>query len=302
LLRDLAGFLNTLLLRIAPQRTLAAFAYRLARVRTIWLKNMLIRLYVRRYRVDTSEAERPEPDGYSDFNSFFTRALRPGTRPIVTDPDEIAMPVDGIVSACGAIEDNRLIQAKGIDYTLEALLGAGLSRPASSDRLAVGGSCRLSDAFSGGAFATLYLSPRDYHRVHMPLDGTLLDMRYVPGRLFSVNDYSTRHVPGLFTRNERLVTVFETLAGPMAVIMVGAIFVAAIETVWSGELSRERPYGRWQREEVRLARGAEMGRFNVGSTVIVLFGRDRVRWSEELRPGVEARMGGRMGYIKSIGQ
>jgi phosphatidylserine decarboxylase len=279
---SLLGFVNTLLLRIAPQRALARLMWRLARVRAPRIKNMLIRAYARRYRVDLEEAALQRPEDYADFNGFFTRALRPGARPLVSGEGEVALPVDGVVSACGAIDGQRLIQAKGIDYSLEALLG---------------GSAGLADAFRGGLFATLYLSPRVYHRVHMPLDGTLSHMRYVPGRLFSVNDYSTRRVPGLFTRNERLVTVFDGPAGPMAVILVGAIFVAAMETVWSGELSRKRPQGHWQGGAVRLARGEELGRFNLGSTVIVLFGRDRVRWAEDLRAGAEIRMGGLMGRV-----
>jgi phosphatidylserine decarboxylase len=281
---DLAGFINTLLLRVAPRRTLARLLWRLARVRAPGIKNMLIRVYARRYRVDLSEAALERPDDYPHFNAFFTRALRPGARPLVPGERNVALPVDGVVSACGEIDGRRLIQAKGIDYTLEALLG---------------GADGLADAFRGGQFATLYLSPRVYHRVHMPLEGTLNHMRYLPGQLFSVNDYSTRHVRGLFTRNERLVTVFDGPAGPMAVIMVGAIFVAAMETVWSGGLSRERPWGHWRPEQgaVRLARGEELGRFNVGSTVIVLFGPGRVQWAEGLRAGAEVRMGGPMGRV-----
>ena len=286
MLENIVGFITTSLLRIAPQHGMAVLMRRLTRIRARWIKNMLIRLYLRRYRVDLREAALQRPDDYTDFNSFFTRALRSGARPAVSAADAIATPVDGVVSACGAIAGSRLIQAKGIDYTLEALLG---------DR-------RLAESFTGGVFATLYLSPRVYHRVHMPLGGVLRHFRYLPGRLFSVNDYSTRHIPGLFTRNERLVTVFETAAGPMGVIMVGAIFVAGIETVWTGECSAERPHGHWNpgAGDVALARGAELGRFNVGSTVIVLFGPGRVRLAADLRPGKDVRMGESMGIATAF--
>ncbi|MCC6208938.1 MAG: phosphatidylserine decarboxylase [Gammaproteobacteria bacterium] len=265
---------------------------RLARVRAAAIKNTLIRRFIARYRVDMTEALQADPAAYPDFNAFFTRALVPGARPIVSGAGEIACPADGVVSQAGRIEQGRLLQAKGIDYTLESLLGDDGA---------------LADRFLGGSFATVYLSPRDYHRVHMPLAGVLADMRYIPGRLFSVNDYSTRHVRGLFARNERLVTLFETETGPMTVILVGAFFVAGIETVWAGEVSRERPHGRWQRQPaghstpVELGHGEEMGRFNMGSTVIVLFGPGRVRWTETLVPGTKVRMGELMGRVMGDG-
>ena len=283
--QNILGFLSTLFLHVAPQRALARLAYRLTRVRARPVKDILIRVFALLYRVDMREAAQPDTREYPDFNSFFVRALRPDARPLVTGPDEIAVPADSVVSACGEIHGERLIQAKGIDYTVAALLGD------TGDRAA---------RFAGGSFATLYLSPRDYHRVHMPLDGRLTEMRYIPGKLFSVNDYSTRHVHGLFTRNERLVTVFDTAAGPMAVVLVGAMFVAGIETVWTGPLSHRDPYGRWQPEgaPIDLARGAELGRFNMGSTVIVLFGPGRTQWSDTLRPGRQVRMGGLMGRIE----
>lgn len=279
---DLTGFLNTLLLRAVPQHRLSRWMRCLARMRRPWLKDRLIRAFVRRYGVDLSIAEHPDPAGYPDFNSFFTRALKAGARPVVAGPGEIAIPVDGAVSQCGPIDGDRLIQAKGIDYRLTPLLG---------------GSEALAAEFMGGAFATLYLSPRDYHRIHMPIDGVLRAMRYVPGQLFSVNDYSTRHVQGLFTRNERLVTVFDTAAGPMAVILVGAIFVSGIETVWAGEVSPARPFGDCVPDAggrppaIALARGAEFGRFNMGSTVIMLFARDRIEWAPGIFAGAPIRMG-----------
>ncbi len=279
---NLTGYLNTLFLRIAPQHRLSRWVRCLTRVRRPWLKDRLIRAFMRRFRVDLSIAEEPDPAAYPDFNSFFTRALKPGARPVVSGPGEIAIPVDGAVSQCGPIDGDRLIQAKAIDYRVAPLLG---------------GSDALASKFTGGSFATLYLSPRDYHRIHMPVDGTLRAMHYVPGQLFSVNDYSTRHVRGLFTRNERLVTVFDTAAGPMALVLVGAIFVSGIETVWAGEVSAARPFGDCAPDAdgrppaIALARGDELGRFNMGSTVIVLFGRDRVEWSPAIAPGAPIRMG-----------
>ncbi len=289
--RNLTGFLNTLFLRIAPQHRLSRWVRCLTRIRRPWLKDRLIRAFMRRFRVDLSIAAQPDPAAYPDFNSFFTRALRPGARPVVSGPGEIAIPVDGAVSQCGPIDGDRLIQAKGIDYRVAPLLG---------------GSAALAAAFTGGSFATLYLSPRDYHRIHMPVDGTLQAMHYIPGQLFSVNDYSTRHVRGLFTRNERLVTVFDTAAGPMALVLVGAIFVSGIETVWAGEVSAERPFGDCTPDAegcppaVTLARGDELGRFNMGSTVIVLFGPGRVQWAGGIAPGATIRMGSLMGRFNEI--
>lgn len=288
MLHKLLGFLSTALVYCLPHHASARLMRRLARVRVTAVKNFLIARFVARYRVDMSSAREPDPLAYPDFNSFFTRALAPGARPVVAGTDEIACPVDGTVSQAGPIDQDRLLQAKGIEYTLSALLG---------------GDETLARSFHGGSFATVYLSPRDYHRIHMPLAGALAAMRYVPGRLFSVNDYSTRHVRRLFARNERLITLFDTAAGPMAVILVGAFFVAGIETVWAGEVSRARPQGSWQRYRhgrsvtVELARGEEMGRFNMGSTVIVLFGPGRVHWADILAPGTKVRMGELMGKI-----
>lgn len=292
LLQDLLGLLGTTFLRIAPQRALARMVYRMTRVRVRPVKDMLIRIFARLYRVDLREAVQEDPAAYPDFNAFFVRALKPGARP-VAGGDAVASPVDAAVSACGRLDGDRLIQAKGIDYTVAALLGGAEARTAAGDAV-------TARTFAGGHFATLYLSPRDYHRVHMPLDGRLAAMRYVPGELFSVNDYSTRHVRGLFVRNERLVTIFETPAGPMALVMVGAIFVAAMETVWTGALDRRRPCGDWDPQggaPIELARGAEMGRFNMGSTVILVFPPGAIAWSEMLQPGAAVRMGGAIGRV-----
>lgn len=282
MLKNITSFLGTLFLRVAPQHALTHLAYRLTRVRVQPVKDILIRLFVHLYKVDMSEAAEPDPKRYPDFNTFFVRELKPGARTLADEADDIAAPADSVVSVAGTLDRDWMIQAKGIDYSVEELLGIGGKRAA---------------FFAAGSYATLYLSPRDYHRVHMPLDGRLAEMRYVPGTLFSVNDYSTRHVPKLFARNERLVTIFDTAAGPMAVVLVGAMFVAGIETVWSGLLSREQPYGHWNKdgEPVVLNRGAELGRFNMGSTVILLFGPGRVRWTSELQPGARVQVGTQIG-------
>jgi len=227
------------------------------------------------------------PATYTDFNSFFTRALKPEARVVVDHPGGIACPVDGMVSQAGKIMNGRIFQAKGHDYTLDAL---------------VGGSQNLCGIFSDGCFATLYLSPGDYHRIHMPLGGTLLEMCYIPGRLYSVNEISTRYVPGLFTRNERVVTLFDTPAGPMGLVLIGALFVSSIETVWAGDIARlsNGKFQQWDyRNEteypVNLKHGQEMGRFNMGSTVIVLFDATRVSLAQNITAGATIKFGELLG-------
>jgi len=269
-----------------PTHAISRLVHALARSRRRWLKDILIHRFIAHFGVDMSEARQERASDFPDFNSFFTRALKPGCRPVVSGRGELACPVDGAVSQCGRIEADSLFQAKGHDYSLRALLG---------------GSPALAETFADGEFATLYLSPRDYHRIHMPLDGRLRTMLHVPGRLFSVNPRTTRAVPGLFARNERVVTVFDTAAGPMALVLVGAINVASIETVWHGEVTP--PAGRrlrqWgyadQAPPLLLERGQEMGRFNMGSTVIVLFGANSIAWDEALTAGAPVRMGQRLG-------
>ena len=235
-------------------------------------------------------AESEQPASYTDFNSFFTRALKPDARKIIDNPGTIVCPVDGSVSQAGKIMDGKIFQAKGHEYTLGAL---------------VGGSQSLIGMFDNGCFATLYLSPKDYHRIHMPLAGTVLEMCYIPGRLYSVNEVSTQYVPGLFTRNERVVTLFDTEAGPMGLILIGALFVSSIETVWAGDIARlsRSKFQRWDyRHEteypVKLRCGQEMGRFNMGSTVIVLFGAGRVSLAQDITAGNTVRFGGLLGYYK----
>ena len=272
---------------ISPHHTLTRLMYSLTRVRYARWKNWQIRWFIKRYQVDMGAALEPDPFSHPDFNTFFTRALKPGVRPVVNGSHDIACPVDGAVSQAGAIEDGRIFQAKGQDYSLETLLG---------------GSARHAAAFMGGTYATLYLSPRDYHRIHMPLTGHLVETVYIPGRLFSVNPRTARCVPGLFARNERLVAIFDTAAGPMALILVGAMFVAGIETVWTGPIHQHTLHSlkTWDNrtENITLQQGAEMGRFNMGSTVIVLFGANRVDLVAAIKPAASVQMGQLLGRYR----
>lgn len=248
----------TALTHALPHRAISSLARRLAYSRNPRVRRWLIDTVVRRFGVDLAEAAQSDPASYDSFNSFFTRGLREGVRVPDPDPRALLMPADGRISQCGPIEGGRIFQAKGRSFTASELLADG----------------EAAAAFDGGAFATVYLSPKDYHRVHMPWDGTLLETVHVPGRLFSVGPAAVRAVPRLFARNERLVCHFETSFGPMAVVMVGALLVSGVETVWSGvEIPQ---YGRavvvkdYRGAGISLARFAEMARFNYGSTVIVL--------------------------------
>jgi len=236
--------------------------------------------------VDLSIAAENDPDRFIHFNDFFIRQLRSDARTIDQAPDSIVSPVDGMISQIGAIEHDRVVQAKGEYFSLSTLLG---------------GDEALALNFTDGEFSTLYLSPRDYHRIHMPVDGRLKKMIYVPGKLFAVNQRTVRHVPNLFARNERVITLFETQAGPMALIMVGAIFVGSMETVWH-ERTITPPYGKaiqtWDYDgDLLLKKGEEMGRFNMGSTVILLFGKDRVHLDDQRFAGKPVQMGQAIGKI-----
>jgi phosphatidylserine decarboxylase precursor len=266
---------------VLPQHLLSRGVNRLARVRFRPVKNALIGAFVRGFRPQMHEAAEPDPLAYASFNEFFTRALKPDARAIATDADAVASPVDGTVSQIGEITGDRLIQAKGRHYSLDALLGG----------------TPWSARFTGGAFATLYLAPYNYHRIHMPLAGTLRAAWYVPGRLFSVNATTAASVTGLFARNERVVCVFEEGSLAFAMVLVGALFVGSISTVWHGDVTPRSPRARIDlplepaHAPLTLPRGAEMGRFNMGSTVILLFPRGALRWRADLAPGSVIRMG-----------
>ncbi len=246
---------------LLPHHLISRLIFRATRWRTPFTTRV-IRWFVRHFEVDLSEAVESDPAAYATFNQFFTRALKQGIRPMPDDTSLWVSPCDGRVSQLGAIQSGNLLQAKGRDYTVRSLLG---------------GDASLAQQFEQGQFATIYLSPRDYHRIHMPCDGVLREMIHVPGRLFSVSPVTVQQVPEIFARNERLVCVFDTAHGPMALVLVGAINVAAIETVWAGivtppagvEVNRWS-YGGDTGMSINLSRGQEMGRFNMGSTVVML--------------------------------
>ncbi|RLQ22363.1 phosphatidylserine decarboxylase [Seongchinamella sediminis] len=265
---------------IVPQHLLSRLTGWLAELEhPLWLKNRVIGLFVRHFNVDMSEALEPDYQRYPSFNAFFTRALQDGARPIAEAP--VVCPADGAISQLGDIVDGRIFQAKGQDYSCVELLA---------------GDPEWAEKFADGSFATIYLSPRDYHRVHMPVAGRLLATSYVPGELFSVNGVTAANVERLFARNERLVCYFDTEFGPMAMILVGAMVVAGIETVWSGQVAPPPKlpvnvdYGQLP-EQVSLAQGEEMGRFKLGSTVILLFPQGAVRWQEQYAAGTPTRLG-----------
>jgi len=270
---------------LLPQHGLSRLVLAATRVRTRWFKNWTIRSFLSLYRVDMTEAAETDPYRYGSFNEFFTRALKDGARAIASDAAAIASPVDGCVSEAGTIDRDRLLQAKGRDYGLADLLAA---QPWAS-------------RFEGGSFVTIYLAPFNYHRVHMPLRGELKETVYVPGRLFSVNAVTAQHVPGLFARNERVLTLFDSgeLAGQFALVLVGALNVGSMATVWAGDITpaARRVVTRVPGPPTALAKGAELGRFNMGSTVILLFEPNRVRWHPYVHAGSTVRLGQSLGVI-----
>jgi len=269
---------------LLPQHLLSAMMYRITRCRWRPFKDALIGAFIRHFRVDMSLAAQSNPEAYESFNAFFTRALRPDARPLAQDLTALLCPADGALSQIGLIRDGSLLQAKGRTYTLLDLLG---------------GDTAAAAAFTDGAFATIYLSPRDYHRVHMPLAGSLAAMTHVPGRLFSVNAVTARGVPRLFARNERVICRFDTRVGPVAVILVGAIFVGSMETVWAGQVTPPPRAGdrTGPTTPVQLERGDEMGRFNMGSTVILLLPKGAIEWEPSLEAGDPLRMGQELGRL-----
>lgn len=271
---------------LVPQHALSRAAGWLAATEIGLIKNTFIRWFVKRYQVDMSLAAEENPLAYPSFNDFFTRALKPDARPVDTNPFSIVCPADGAISQLGPIEAGRIFQAKGQDYSVEELLGDS----------------ELATEFADGQFATVYLSPRDYHRVHMPYGGKLRTMVSVPGELFSVNTVTAENVPRLFARNERSVAIFDTDIGPMAVVLVGAMIVAGIETVWDGQVapfaSRDIATSHYPYQNIQLKKGDEMGRFKLGSTAIILFAKDKIEWSKKYQAGTPTKMGEIMGRRK----
>jgi phosphatidylserine decarboxylase len=272
--------MTSYLLYLLPHHLLSAIMHTIARIEWAPFKNLLIRRVVDMYDIDLSAAREQNLENYPSFNAFFTRQLKAGVRPVAAG-NNIVSPVDGTVSQAGDIVHGRIFQAKQHSYSLAELLG---------------GKEHLATEFENGKFATIYLSPRDYHRIHMPADGRLREMIHVPGRLFSVSPETTRVVSRLFARNERLINIFDSEHGPFAVIMVGAIFVSSMDTVWEGTITPRRlqPTSwnyRQQQRDIELGKGEEMGRFNMGSTVILLFPENSVNWMELLTPDAKLQMG-----------
>jgi phosphatidylserine decarboxylase len=280
--------LTTLPQYILPHHTLSQLMSKLTHCENKLWKNLFIKQIIRHYGVDMSEALEPNIDAYASFNEFFTRRLKPEARPIANESGAIVSPADGVVSQAGQIKDGEIFQAKGKSFTATQLLGGDAGR---------------AEAFKDGSFATIYLSPRDYHRLHMPLTGTLKEMIHIPGRLFSVNAATTNSVPGLFARNERVAAIFDTEAGPMALVLVGAIFVSSVETVWHGvvtppTIGKVRTW-QYETDAPQLNIGEEMGRFNMGSTIIVLFGKDKADWQSDFTADSPVKLGQLIGKTLS---
>ena len=278
--------LTTLPQYILPHHALSQLMSKLTHCENRSFKNLFIKQIIRHYGVNMAEALEPDINVYKSFNHFFTRALKPGIRPLSTERNAIVCPADGAVSQAGSITDGDIFQAKGKSFSATDLLGGDAAR---------------AEPFNNGVFTTIYLSPKDYHRLHMPLTGTLREMVHIPGRLFSVNGATVNSVPGLFARNERVAAIFDTEIGPMALILVGAIFVSSVETVWHGVVTPPSitEVQSWQyRDDAPILNiGEEMGRFNMGSTIIVLFGKDKAEWDAEFKAGKTVKLGELIGRV-----
>ena len=273
---------------VTPQLAVSRLAGRLAdNDQNPALKNRVVKWFVKRYGVDMSEAAEPDPTAYSSFNEFFTRALKPGIRPVAEGDNTFVSPVDGAISQLGQVSGDRVFQAKGQSFSLIELLGGDTYR---------------AEAFNEGVFSTIYLSPKDYHRIHMPLAGKLREMVYVPGKLFSVNPATAENVPNLFARNERVVCIFDTAAGPMALVLVGAMIVGSVETPWAGVVapnsSGVKVFTYEGESTISFAKGEEMGRFRLGSTVVMVMPKSSVRWDAEQVAGKRVRMGEAFGRVE----
>lgn len=280
----LSDYLRSVPLALLPHHLISRVIFFLTRRQTP-LKNPAIRWFIRRFKVDMSEAVEQDIERYPTFNAFFTRAIKPELRPIAQQANAIACPVDGTISQFGNINSGRIVQAKGRDYSLTELLG---------------GREDWAERFAGGGFITLYLAPKDYHRIHMAHDGQLKDMLYVPGRLFSVAPHTVRTIPRLFARNERVICCFEGPIGHFAQILIGAVNVAAIETVWHGLVTPPRKSIQqydYADKTIALPKGAEMGRFNMGSTVVLLT-QPGVAWEASLKAEQKVKLGQKLATVK----
>lgn len=282
------GKLFIIFQHLVPQHTLSRLVGALAACRLGCVKTPFIRWFAKRYAVDLDEAKCSDPSQFKNFNDFFTRELKPGLRVIDTNDEAMVSPADGAINQLGNITKGTLLQAKGRHFSLVGLLG---------------GDPELAEPFQEGCFCTVYLSPKDYHRVHMPYAGTLTRMIHVPGKLFSVNQYTSENVDNLFARNERVVCFFETEHGPMALVLVGAMIVAGVETVWTGQVCPKRKASshinyEGQVPPIQIGKGEEMGRFKLGSTVVAVFGPGMVQLRADLAASDAVRMGQRIGTIK----
>ena len=280
--RILAGFQY-----ILPQHFLSRIVYALMRCETTWIKNLQIRLISRIAGINADEALSPDPADYASFNAWFTRALKPGVRIFDPDQQSFLSPCDGRISETGQLLENRILQAKGKDYSLQDLLA---NDPVCSE-------------LGNGYFSTIYLSPSDYHRVHMPISGRLQRMIHVPGRLFSVAPYTVRQVPDLFARNERVISIFDTESGPLVMVLVGAMLVSSTETVWAGEVTPTKNKNvtitDYPDKNISLSKGEEMGRFNMGSTVILLMPSGTVQGQQGLVAGTAVKVGQKLAVLPS---
>lgn len=265
---------------LLPKKLLSRLLGKLAAAEAGKLTTFLIKKFIKKFNVDMSEAKFSAPEQFKTFNDFFTRELKPDARQIVAGEDNLVLPVDGCVSQMGDIKEGRIFQAKGHDFSLRELLG---------------GRDDVAAPFDDGLFSTIYLAPKDYHRIHMPITGKLEQMIFIPGDLFSVNPLTAQNVPNLFARNERAVAIFSTAVGPMAMVLVGATIVASIETVWAGTLTanadKEIQYWDYKNQDITLEKGAEMGRFKLGSTVVALFPKESIHFAENLQAGSVTRLG-----------
>ena len=280
--------MRTLTQHLLPHGLIAKIADLSANCTVPWIKNYLINYFIKRYPVKMHEAIIEDPFAYTSYNKFFTRQLKPVCRPIDPDPRAIVSPADGQIAQIGAIQQDSILQAKGHNFSVQALIGNNA----------------LAAPFINGNFVTVYLAPKDYHRVHMPFGGKLEHMIYVPGELFSVSQHAAENIPNLFARNERVVCIFNTQVGKMAVILVGAMIVGSIETVWAGQITpphfdtlKSWSYGAEQAKHIELAKGAEMGLFKLGSTVIVLFETQANTWHVDRIAGSDVCMGQKIGTI-----
>ena len=271
---------------LLPQHLISRIVGMLAASSVPIIKDTFINVFVKRFKVDMSEAEQQNTSEFDSFNDFFTRSLKADARMIDNNPTHLACPVDGAISQLGSISGEKLFQAKGHDFDLTTLLG---------------GNVDLAKPFIDGEFATVYLAPKDYHRIHMPCDGTLTHMVHVPGQLFSVNQATAAQVPSLFARNERVVTLFETEFGPMAMVLVGAMIVASVETTWAGLVCPKGKavshFNYAKQDSIELKKGDEMGRFKLGSTVIVCLPKGVSQWPAELTAGTTTRLGQRFAEL-----